>query len=177
MNHLRVGVDCAALATAAFPFNRTRAMDDSLLLNSAEVRARHILSYVFQYGADFPLHITALLRELAQTLLIPESELDRSIRSLDRLEQAVTAFGGGHSALDEIFPHLVTYMGEVLIEHNGGSWYMLWRPDYSVWEPYIVTDAGEFCDPFTHLYDQLFELDRGFSLLTAISNMTSDAGL
>ena len=54
---------------------------------------------------------------------------------------------------------------------------MLWRPEYSVWEPYVVTEAGEFCDPFTHLYDQLFELDLGFSLLAAISQMTEDAGL
>jgi hypothetical protein len=152
-------------------------MNDLILMNSAEVRARHILSYVFPFGAEFPLHIIALLKELCKTLNLSETELDRSIRSLNRLEQAVIAFGGGHSALDDLFPHLVAYMGEVLIEHNRGSWYMLWRPDYAVWEPYVVTDAGEFCDPFTHLYDQLFEADRGFSLLGAISMMTEDAGL
>lgn len=166
-----------ACASVIIPINRTLPMNNLILLNSAEVRARHILSYVFPFGAEFPLQITALLKELCQTLHLSEHELDRSIRSLSRLEQAVMEFGGGHSALDELFPHLVAYMGEVLVEHNGGSWYMLWRPDYSVWEPYVVTDAGEFCDPFTHLYDQLYELDLGFSLLAAISQMTEDAGL
>jgi hypothetical protein len=152
-------------------------MDDSLLLNTAEVRARHILAYVFRYGADFPLHVAALIRELSTTLRLEPSDLDRSIRSLALLEESIIELGGGHVALDELFPHLVAYIGEVLIEYNGGSWYMLWRPDYQVWEPYVVTESGEFCDPFTHLYDQLFEHDRGFSLLTAISRMTEEAGL
>lgn len=152
-------------------------MDDSLLLNAAEVRARHVLAYVFRYGADFPLHITRLIRELGTALDLSEALLDRSLDSLVLLERAIDANGGGRTILDILFPHLVAYMGEVLIDRNGGSWYMLWRPDYAVWEPYVVTDAGEFCDPFTHLYDQLFEQDRSCSLLVAISRMTADAGL
>jgi hypothetical protein len=166
-----------SLIASSFLFKRTSIMSDSLLLNSAEVRARHILAYVFRFGADFPLHITALIRELATTLHIDETALDRSLRSLEQLEESVRAFGGGREAIEALFPHLVAYMGEVLIDHNGGSWYMLWRPEYAVWEPYVVTESGEFCDPFTHLYDQLHELDEGFSLLAAISRMTEDAGL
>ena len=152
-------------------------MTDSLLLNRAEVRARHILSHVFPYGADFPLHIAALVRELGHALSLPESSLDRTIHSLGVLELAISQPDIARSDVRALFPNLVAYMGEVLIECNGGSWYMLWRPDYAVWEPYVVTDSGEFCDPFTHLYDQLADVDEGFSLLTAISRMTEDAGL
>jgi hypothetical protein len=152
-------------------------MSDSLLLNSAEVRARDILANVFPYGADFPLHIAGLIRDLAARLDITESALDRSLRSLELVEEGVRAFGGGPRAVTEIFANLVAYMGEVLIDRNGGSWYMLWRPDHRVWEPYVVTESGEFCDPFTHLHDQLRELDKGFSLLHALGRMTADAGL
>lgn len=152
-------------------------MNESLLLNAAEVRARHVLAYVFRYGADFPLHITALIRELGAALEVPEVRLDRSVDSLELIEQTIGRNGGGRATVDTLFPHLVAYMGEVLIDRNGGSWYMLWRPDYSVWEPYVVTDSGEFCDPFSHLYDQLFEHDRHCSLVVAISRMIDDAGL
>lgn len=152
-------------------------MEDSLVLNAAEVRARHVLQTAFGYTADFPLHIARLIRELGTTLSLSDDDLDRSLRSLELLEEAIRAHGGGHAALKELFPNLVAYMGDVLIDRNGGSWYMLWRPDYAVWEPYVVTDAGEFCDPFTHLYDQLQECDRHCSLLVALGRMIEDAGL
>jgi hypothetical protein len=152
-------------------------MDDSLLLNAAEVRARHVLAYVFRYGADFPLHIAGLISELARSLDLAEASLDRSLDSLVPIEQSIARIGGGRAALESLFPHLVAYVGEVLIERNGGSWYMLWRPDYAVWEPYVVTESGEFCDPFSHLYDQLHDCDRDASLLVAISRMIDEAGL
>jgi hypothetical protein len=152
-------------------------MTDSLLLNPAEVRARHILAYVFRYGADFPLHITALIDDLAGTLDIDESVLDRSLDSLAAIDEQVRARCATRGEIEAHFPGLVAYMGEVLIERHGGSWYMLWRPDFAVWEPYVVTDAGEFCDPFTRLYDQIDGRSASFSMQAAIAFMTEDAGL
>jgi hypothetical protein len=120
-------------------------------------RAHHVLEGIFPYGKDFPEHVSKLVELLSQKFKIPFEELDKTVSSLLKVEDAIRKYGKRKSLELPMFPAIVAYVGEVMCTQTNGKWDMRLVQDGTTWEPWIIDPEGRSCNPFVIVYDELYE--------------------
>lgn len=137
---------------------------------------RHILKDVFPYDESFPAVIPHLLDELNERLHVDSLVLDKSLESLKKLSILIQEFGL-RKALNELYPHLVAYIGEVLIYESAGCWEMRRAElDSSIWEPYVLAKNSVVMNPYGKLRGVLYEDHKPLDLwLVAWYELSRDA--
>ena len=100
-----------------------------------------------------------LVEHLAVELNIPLVELDKTLPSLNRVENSVRQKGRQKCLSLEIFPSLVIYVGEVIRQATNGRWELRLNNDCDVatWEPWIVVNNGNAFPPHAQVYEQMSE--------------------
>lgn len=117
---------------------------------------QHILTDILPQGENFIEHVPALVDELAVLLGIPRAELDGTLASLSKVDNAVMSIGPAECMELPYAPALIAYAGEVIRNERGGQWKMfISKQDGKTWEPWIVDTEGYYCS----ILDTIITLD------------------
>ena len=100
--------------------------------------------------------VGALVEELSSRMSLEREDLDRSYESLDRVSELVETIGV-EGAQQELYDHLVAYVGEVLRARTRGRWEVetLQNPPW----PYVSADGHSRLMPINVVWSELSGLD------------------
>jgi len=132
-------------------------------------RPQHLLKGRFPEGNTFIHRIPELLNRLAEKLGLRAEDLDRSWQSLDLIDRIVRdRFSPAERVEAELFVPLFAYLGEVIRKTDGGEWEMRLVDDQGIWEPWVITTAGEGYMPFRDVYKQMYDHSDEVGSLRAV---------
>ena len=140
---------------------------DSTELNSSP-------EYSLLEDEDFPNKVEVLIEGLRSHLGLPESALDRSIASVRVIDLAIEHTIGEEQALQEIFPNIVAYLGEVIRIRANGRWVMQKRSMLGALYPCIISSSGNAYDPARYAYRALSDSEEDFDLHDAVEMEIAD---
>ena len=101
-------------------------------------------------------NIEPLMEELSSRMSLEREDLDRSYESLDGVSELVKTIGG-EVAQQELYDHLVAYVGEVLRARTRGRWELeaLENPPW----PYVSADGHSRLMPINVVWSELSGLE------------------
>lgn len=103
-------------------------------------------------GDDFFTRIPSLVDSLPSLLCMEKDALDGTLESLHQIDIVLSELDITHEDLVELFPHLIAYCGEVLIQQSNGRWRKeLWPPLGKTVEHIAVTDSGAYIEKHTEI--------------------------
>jgi hypothetical protein len=129
------------------------------------LKPRHMLQGVFTQGEDFPEQSAMLAKRFAEEVF---SGLKRpidpySMESLRSVDRYVSKNGAKKLLQPDSFAGLLAYAGEVVRKAHSMEWSMVEKS--SLWEPWLVDEAGNRYPIFAALYRELYEYRPGQSSL------------
>jgi hypothetical protein len=117
-------------------------------------------------GHNFLNSIPVLIQNLPALLGKPSLVLDKTVASLENIDEALLSRGKRIGLKPEIFPALIAYFGEVIRQETDSCWQIRSTTNYGepFYEPEIVAANGNCIAPHLSIYHELYE--RGpFSLI------------
>jgi hypothetical protein len=128
------------------------------------------MSVLLPEGENFHLEVPKLLSELALSLDIPLEELNQSIDSLNRVQQAIKQ-KKKVIAEEVLYAPLVAYVGEIMRSETNGSWKTRLEGSEGVkpyWCPWIIRPDGSYCSPLRPVINFLFKGYKNLSKLVRL---------
>jgi hypothetical protein len=123
--------------------------------------SHHILSGLVPNDGRFIDRVDEYIVLFAKTCSIPNTMLDRTMESLDKVEKKLRKVANDQITTEQVFAGLVAYVGEVMRVHMNGRWIMrLSAQDGKTWEPWLIDDNGRACTPIVYLWDKYVEEEK-----------------
>lgn len=121
-------------------------------------------------------HIEDLVKQLASAMSRPLAALDRSYKSLDAVSAYVESIGVGR-AQDEIYDHLVAYVGETMKERVSGEW-RISDERLAAWSncskyPFVAAPQHAALMPINVVWEELSGLEPASLRRTAANEVRS----
>jgi hypothetical protein len=114
---------------------------------------------------DFLRDVEAHANSLGKTIKVADEVLDRSVQSLDAVDQAMKRIPWAKRQVPEFVTPLVAYVGEVMRRACNGHWT---KPPGSSNEPMIRARDGRVLDPFAPVVLPMAEPSRRLPLRAAV---------
>jgi hypothetical protein len=105
------------------------------------------------YGADFPLHTDALIRQLCDTLGV--NERDHNVNQLGQIDKRISGLPNADTFNEDYMINYVALIGEIIIKKYGAKWDMQLSEDGRTWNPYLRVNEQQL-QFFTYLYEDIF---------------------
>jgi hypothetical protein len=100
---------------------------------------------------DFVDQVPQLIATLPALIEISKEDLDYSLDSLAKVEEAVNRTGRSKSLQSPLFEALVAYVGEVMRQAANGVWET--RKSERIWVSWVSISERAYCDPIDLVYD------------------------
>jgi hypothetical protein len=114
---------------------------------------RHVLHGLLPMGEAFPSQTPMLCARLAELLTLPPEAVDtrwdgvlRVSERVRKISDRVQSIGGWACLNPTIFPALVSFLGEIIRNRDGGHWSMKRDTDGTTWEARLLAANGTYLD-------------------------------
>ncbi|WP_374950020.1 hypothetical protein [Mucilaginibacter sp.] len=115
------------------------------------------------FGELFPNHTFQLIRQLTDSLQMPEGE-PVNAQLLKDIDSKISDLPNPSIFKKKFFINLVAVVGEVICKEHNIKWRMILSDDKQTWHPYLYTPKKPI-EFFSYLYEDIYESNRQGSIL------------